>query len=235
LTTVHDFRAVLLRNKARTMPWSVKLPPLGALLRRVLASFLHLPWIMRGLPRLILAMSLFLFVHSAHADLRIDEQALSFRWLASEREAIPDPVTEAIVLRERSRLRLRHPFLLPAAGRVSSLFGARRDPLQGQVAFHEGIDIAASAGRVVHAAASGFVHAVGRMGGCGLAAVLDHGDGIMTRYCHLTKLDVVRGEWIVAGACIGRVGRTGRSTGPHLHFEIRQRGKTIDPAELVYF
>jgi murein DD-endopeptidase MepM/ murein hydrolase activator NlpD len=117
----------------------------------------------------------------------------------------------------------------PASGRVTSGFGPRTDPLSGAPSFHTGIDLAAAAGTLVYAAAPGRVVAAGSRGGYGNVVVLDHGDGTQTLYAHNEALLVPVGATVEAGDPIARAGTTGRSTGPHLHFEVRRGGVPVDP------
>lgn len=117
--------------------------------------------------------------------------------------------------------------------RVSSQFGWRRDPFVGRSRFHGGIDLAAGYGTEVPAAAEGTVVTAGEQGGYGLTVVLRHPGGYQTRYAHLSSLEVRAGDAIEKGAVLGRVGSTGRSTAPHLHFEVTQGGQRIDPDRFV--
>jgi murein DD-endopeptidase MepM/ murein hydrolase activator NlpD len=115
-------------------------------------------------------------------------------------------------------------FLAPVSGPVTSPFGPRpRD-------FHEGIDFGVPQGTAVHAAQAGKVIAAGSSGGYGLKVDVDHGQGVVTRYAHLSRIDVHVGDVVAAGANLGLSGSTGESTGPHLHFEIRINGVAKDPA-----
>ena len=114
-------------------------------------------------------------------------------------------------------------------GRVSSDFGWRSDPVTGATRFHRGVDIAAAYGREVPAAAEGTVTFSGVQGGYGNLVVVRHEGGAETRYAHLSQLDVREGDAVRAGDVIGRVGQTGRATGPHLHFELREAGRPVDP------
>jgi murein DD-endopeptidase MepM/ murein hydrolase activator NlpD len=111
---------------------------------------------------------------------------------------------------------------------LSSRFGIRRDPLNGGMRAHRGIDIPDPVGTPVHAAGSGTVTFAGWSRGYGNMVRIDHGGGNETRYAHLRSITVVPGA-VEQGAVIGNVGSTGRSTGAHLHFEVRQRGASIDP------
>jgi murein DD-endopeptidase MepM/ murein hydrolase activator NlpD len=128
---------------------------------------------------------------------------------------------------------VQDPVQPPLPGRVSSDFGWRRDPLSGATRFHRGVDIAAAYGSEVPAAAEGKVVFAGTQGGYGNVVVVQHDGGTETRYAHLSQLDVREGDVIKAGAIVGRVGQTGRATGPHLHFEVRDDGQPVDPARGV--
>lgn len=116
------------------------------------------------------------------------------------------------------------------AGRVSSAYGWRRDPIDGGLKFHKGTDIAMPTGQTVGAAASGQVAFAGEQAGYGLTVVIDHGGDLRTRYAHLSKLDVKVGQTVTRGQAIAQSGATGRATGPHLHFEVLDGGRPIDPA-----
>jgi murein DD-endopeptidase MepM/ murein hydrolase activator NlpD len=120
-------------------------------------------------------------------------------------------------------------FLLPLRGPVTSRFGLRAHPLFGRRHFHTGVDIAAPHGTPVRAAADGTVLYAGWYGGYGKLVVLDHGQGVSTLYGHLSQILVTAGQRVGRNHLIGRVGSTGYSTGPHLHFEVRRNGRPIDP------
>jgi murein DD-endopeptidase MepM/ murein hydrolase activator NlpD len=119
---------------------------------------------------------------------------------------------------------------LPLDTATSSAFGWRADPFHGARRFHAGLDFRAAYGREVPVAAAGRVSFAGNQGGYGLTVVVDHADGIQTRYAHLSSLAVQAGQELARGEVIGRVGRTGRATGPHLHFEVALDGRKVDPA-----
>ena len=121
------------------------------------------------------------------------------------------------------------PSLWPVEGRVASSFGEREDPLNGEGAFHTGIDIDAPYGTPVRAAADGEVAAASVEAGYGREIVLDHGHGVTTLYGHLSGFAVVPGEHVVRGEVIGYVGQSGRATGPHLHYEVRLRNVPVNP------
>lgn len=111
----------------------------------------------------------------------------------------------------------------PVYGVISSPFGMRGDGM------HEGLDISAPRGTPIRAAAAGRVVELGAMGNYGLAVIIDHGQGLQTLYAHCDRLLVRRGARVEAGQVIAVVGSTGRSTGPHLHFEVIVRGERVDP------
>jgi murein DD-endopeptidase MepM/ murein hydrolase activator NlpD len=130
-------------------------------------------------------------------------------------------------LRERARI----PSIWPVEnGETTDGFGGRRDPFGGGSSeFHSGQDISAERGTPVYAAGIATVKFAGTQGGYGLVVILDHGDGITTRYGHLSKIEVVAGQQLARGEMIGRVGSTGRSTGPHLHYEVRINEEAVNP------
>jgi len=115
------------------------------------------------------------------------------------------------------------------ADRVSSGVGPRPDPWTGEAEFHSGIDIPNSLGSPVHAPAEGVVDFAGENGGLGRLVVLNHGQGIITQYAHLSKILVKKGDRVQKNQPIAKVGNTGRSTNPHLHYEVRINGVPIDP------
>lgn len=113
---------------------------------------------------------------------------------------------------------------------VSSPFGARTDPMLGTPAFHPGLDLRATYGTPIHATGDGKVVFAGRDGGYGNMVEIDHGNGLKTRYGHMSKILVTTGQTVREGQVIGKVGSTGRSTGPHLHYEVRVDGRPVDPS-----
>ena len=122
---------------------------------------------------------------------------------------------------------------LEMRGRVSSAYGWRSDPFRGHSKFHGGIDLATRYGTQVPAAAAGTVVAAEDQGGYGLTVLIRHHNGYESRYAHLSSLDVKAGDTVTQGQQVGRVGSTGRSTGPHLHFEVTQAGRRVDPERFV--
>lgn len=122
------------------------------------------------------------------------------------------------------------PQVLPAAAAmISSGFGYRADPFLGTAAFHAGLDFKGPVGAPIFAAARGRVAFVGQRNGYGNCVEIDHGNGLMTRYAHMSAFRTRVGETVMAGQTIGAVGSTGRSTGPHLHFEVHLNGQPVNP------
>jgi murein DD-endopeptidase MepM/ murein hydrolase activator NlpD len=121
------------------------------------------------------------------------------------------------------------PNLWPVEGPITGSFGERIDPFNGEGAFHRGVDICALVGQPVIAPADGVVEYADFLGGYGRAVILDHGHGITTRYGHLSSFAVTPGQHIERGEVIGYVGQSGRSTGPHLHYEVRINDTPVNP------
>jgi len=121
------------------------------------------------------------------------------------------------------------PHLWPVEGQVTGSFGERIDPFNGEGAFHSGVDISASYGTPIIAPADGTVTFADFLGGYGVAVAIAHGHGISTRYGHLASFAVIAGQYIHRGDTIGYVGASGRSTGPHLHYEVRINDTPVDP------
>jgi murein DD-endopeptidase MepM/ murein hydrolase activator NlpD len=127
------------------------------------------------------------------------------------------------------------PYRKPVIGEVefTSGFGVRLDPFLGRPAMHTGLDFRAATGDPVRATANGKVVSSGWAGGYGRMVEIDHGNGLSTRYGHLSEIDVKVGDPIKIGQVIGEVGSTGRSTGPHLHYETRIDGEAVDPQKFL--
>ena len=121
------------------------------------------------------------------------------------------------------------PSLWPIEGRVTSSFGERQDPINGEGAFHSGIDISAPTGTPVRATAEGEVSGASMGAGYGREVVVDHGHDMLTVYGHLSAMAVLPGQHVTRGQVIGYVGQTGRSTGPHLHYEVRVHKVPVNP------
>ena len=114
-------------------------------------------------------------------------------------------------------------------GPITSHFGQRVDPITGASSTHTGVDIGAATGTPIPAAKDGVVIAAGPRGGYGNAIEVAHADGTSTLYAHASEVDVTPGEHVAAGDILGLVGQTGRTTGPHLHLEVRKAGQFLDP------
>jgi len=121
------------------------------------------------------------------------------------------------------------PNLWPVEGQVTGSFGERIDPFNGEGAFHSGVDISSAYGTPIIAPADGVVTFADFMGGYGKALMVDHGHGISTRYGHLSGFAVTPGQHVHRGDVIGYVGLSGRSTGPHLHYEVRINDTPVNP------
>jgi murein DD-endopeptidase MepM/ murein hydrolase activator NlpD len=122
---------------------------------------------------------------------------------------------------------------LPVHGRFSSPFGMRKHPITGQHKLHSGLDIAAPTGTPIKVPRSGTVTFAGWSGGYGNYVVVDHGNGLQTAYAHLSAINVRKGQSVSAGTQLGKVGSTGMSTGPHLHFEVKRNGQFVDPKTVL--
>lgn len=125
------------------------------------------------------------------------------------------------------------PSIWPTRGVFASGFGMRRDPIIGVYSFHKGIDIFADSGSPVVAPAHGTVTFAANKGGYGLHVILDHGFGVKTRFAHLSKVEVEVGQRVQRGQRLGLVGSTGRSTGPHLHYEVVATGIPQNPFRYI--
>ena len=127
-------------------------------------------------------------------------------------------------------LRERIPSIWPVEGELTDSFGARHNPFGGGISeFHSGQDIATAWGTPVVAAGNGVVTFAGTQSGYGNVVIIDHGNGLTTRYGHLSKIEATEGQEIRRGETLGRVGSTGRSTGPHLHYEVRINDTAVSP------
>jgi len=134
---------------------------------------------------------------------------------------------------ERKHFFDRTPSFWPVQGPITSPFGLRPDPYTGLLAMHSGVDIAASLGTPVLAAAAGIVTHAGVLGPYGNLVIIHHGFGLSTHYGHLASYFVQAGDEVKAKDMIAQVGETGKTTGPHLHFEIREHQHAIDPRRYI--
>jgi murein DD-endopeptidase MepM/ murein hydrolase activator NlpD len=127
------------------------------------------------------------------------------------------------------------PLRKPIMGEIdlSSGFGVRVDPFGHGAAMHTGLDFRGDSGDPVRATANGTVKTAGWSGGYGNMVEIDHGNGLATRYGHLSSIEARAGQVVKIGQIIGRIGSTGRSTGPHLHYETRVNGEAVDPQKFL--
>ena len=133
------------------------------------------------------------------------------------------------------RIANRLPLRKPLAGdpEITSGYGSRVDPFNGRLASHTGIDFRQAWGSPVRAAAAGTVISAGHNGGYGNMVDIDHGNGVISRYAHLSAVIVKSGQTVSTGTVLGRLGSTGRSTGPHLHYEVRYNDQPLDPRRFL--
>ena len=142
-------------------------------------------------------------------------------------------ILDALMIVDSAKKKLL-PSISPVEGGLfSSNFGWRIDPFSGTRAFHEGMDFMAKSGTPAHAAAGGVVISSEFHPQYGNMVEIDHGNGLITRYAHLSKRDVKVGDVVLSRGRIGAVGNTGQSTGPHLHFEVRQNGTPLNPVRFL--
>jgi murein DD-endopeptidase MepM/ murein hydrolase activator NlpD len=192
--------------------------------------------------------SLQMMASEVSAALGINRSLAGTDDIAEEGALVPgykESIEEYNFLKTASISRLRHenvrawqknivPDLWPVNGRLLSRFGDRMDPFSGEGEahneFHSGVDISAAMGTSVHAAADGVVEYAANVGdGYGKMVIIDHGNGLQTRYAHLSRFEVVPGQEIRRGEILGFSGNTGRVTSPHLHFEVRRGGIAVNP------
>lgn len=151
---------------------------------------------------------------------------------ASCMRAVLDELMQRVA--ERNAALMAIPSRRPVgAARLGSAYGNRIDPFKKQAAFHSGVDFSLRSGSDVLAAAGGRVRFAGTRGGYGKLVVIDHGNQLVTRYAHLSRMHVKRGDVVTPEQLIGAVGSTGRSTGPHLHFEVLHKGRFVDPQRFL--
>lgn len=150
-------------------------------------------------------------------------------------DSVVEELDEALNTLDAAKEQARQlPIFNPAPGKqVSSGFGVRKDPLLGTPALHAGMDFRAATGSSVRATGKGTVVSAGWNGGYGRMVEIDHGKGLTTRYAHLSRIDVAKGDKVEVGDVVGRVGSTGRSTGPHLHYEVRRNGEPLNPLKFI--
>jgi murein DD-endopeptidase MepM/ murein hydrolase activator NlpD len=167
-----------------------------------------------------------------HRDLSLTEFSQQIQGLSRQLDDKSDQmgILESVLMQAHLAKKLVPSELPVVAGWHSSNFGWRIDPFTGQHAFHEGIDFVSAVGTPIHAAAGGVVIYSGLHPQYGNMIEIDHGNKLVSRYAHASKLYVKVGQVVLRGQKIGEVGSTGRSTGPHLHFEVRHNGAAQNPA-----
>lgn len=136
-------------------------------------------------------------------------------------------------LRENKNVLPALPTIWPVTGFISSNFGGRMSPFGHGTQFHKGLDIAARIGTPIIAAGDGTVILSGQDGAYGISIEINHGSGIVAKYAHMQRAVVREGEWVRRGQVIGYVGMTGRTTGPHLHYEVRLNGVPVNPMRYI--
>jgi len=144
------------------------------------------------------------------------------------------PRTESMTDGLAKSFKQREMFRSPLGGRLSSFFGNRKHPIYKKRKFHNGLDIAARRGTYIGAARAGRVIFTGWNGGYGKAVIIQHDRGYKTLYGHMSSILIKKGQTVKAGRILGRVGSTGLSTGPHLHFTVWKDGKLINPLNLLW-
>ena len=138
-----------------------------------------------------------------------------------------------LALRENRDALSSMPTIWPVVGFVSSSFGWRSAPFGGRGQFHKGLDITNRIGTPIMAPAQGMVTLSGRDGAYGFSVEINHGSGIVTKYGHMQRCAVQEGQWVKRGEIVGYVGMSGRTTGPHLHYEVRLNGVPVDPMRYI--
>lgn len=170
-------------------------------------------------------------VTDAEIDALLDQTRTGFAALDPELEKLRESLeqTKTDVAKAQAALR-KTPTIWPTDNRrITSLFGVRKDPFTGRARFHAGVDIAGSTGDPIYATADGVVVHSERDSAEGNNITIDHGNGIRTRYMHMSKLIAEVGDKVSKGDVIGELGSTGRSTGPHIHYEVLVAGDQSDP------
>ena len=147
--------------------------------------------------------------------------------------SVLDQLMESVAQRNAALMAIPSRRPVQPQARLGSAFGNRVDPFNRRLAFHSGVDFALPTGADVLAAAGGRVRFAGRNGGYGNLLEIDHGNGLVTRYAHLSRFHVRVGEVVTPGQRVGAAGSTGRSTGPHLHFEVLHNGGFADPQRFL--
>jgi murein DD-endopeptidase MepM/ murein hydrolase activator NlpD len=167
---------------------------------------------------------------SLSSNVGFDQSVAQFNFLEKNASAAALPMVNLQLLSSAGLGNLTAtPTLWPVIGRLTAGFGERMDPFSGEGAFHTGVDIASQYGDAVRATADGVVIDASDRAGYGRLVVIDHGYGVTTWYGHLSTFNVLVGEQIKRGDSVGNVGVSGRSTGPHVHYEVRINGAPVNP------
>jgi murein DD-endopeptidase MepM/ murein hydrolase activator NlpD len=148
-------------------------------------------------------------------------------WLASNLDDLAGAVEQ------RAAILASLPLLKPAEGRISSRFGERVSPTQGKEMLHKGMDIAGGVGAEIFAPADGTIRYSGNFGGFGRYISIEHGNGFVTKFAHMKDLHVKKGQRVQRGDLIGSIGNSGRTTGPHLHYEVWYQNQPVDPERFL--
>lgn len=159
-------------------------------------------------------------------------------FLDNKEEYVDDTPNEAFVIPvpdgvDDNRYTIRFEYIRPCDGMVTSPFGYRVHPISKETTFHYGVDIAAAKGSPIYAFADGKVIEEGENSIFGKYLKIEHDDGFVTFYAHLSSTETAEGKKVCMGQKIGEAGETGIATGPHLHFEVRKKGKVVDPAQYI--
>ncbi len=172
---------------------------------------------------------------STHFDKGFDHLKGTLEGFNSTTRPVHEPQKPALLESIKSKFSIERlgSVKIPVIGTISSLFGLRTDPINGDTKFHHGIDIAAPKGTEVYPATSGRVLFSGKKDGYGNVVEVSHTNGLVTRYAHNSENMVKKGDLVGVNDPIALVGSTGRSTGAHLHFEVLSKGKAIDPGRLI--
>ncbi|MFA9398887.1 MAG: M23 family metallopeptidase [Clostridiaceae bacterium] len=158
---------------------------------------------------------------------------LDFKELGNNIQSKINDFTSKLTGEDTLKEKIKSEYILPIQGEVTSVFGEREDPITKEDDFHQGIDINAAENTDVLAAYDGIVVEVGEDDELGKYILLDHGDGIETKYAHLNIVMVDKGTKLKKSEVIAKSGNTGKSTGPHLHFELLIMGENVDPLEYI--
>ncbi len=157
----------------------------------------------------------------------------AFRLMKTAASKSPSTSLAKGLVSDPSLVRPAVPSIWPVHGQITGGFGQRMDPLSGEGAFHSGVDISAPFGSAVEAAGDGIVFHAGPDAAYGVSILIDHGYGITTKYSHLSKVKVVVGQEVKRGQIIGAVGTTGKTTGPHLHYEVHVSDAPVNPSKYL--